>query len=103
MRMMGKEIIQSFAQAMSPDDRLFIPEIYYAGGTVRKDISSADLVDYAVSLGVDAEFYQTREEIKYRLTDLAEPGDRIVIMGARDNSLPDFCRQILEGIKNEAA
>ena len=103
MRMMGREIMQSFADALSSADRLFIPEIYYAGGTVKRDISSKDLVDYAVSLGVDAEFYQTREEIKYRLTDLAEPGDRIVIMGARDNSLPDFCRQILEGIKNEAA
>ena len=99
MRMMGKEIIQSFAQAMSPDDRLFIPEIYYAGGTVRKDISSADLVDYAVSLGVKAEFYQTREEIKTRMRELAKSGDRIVVMGARDNSLPDFCRQILEELK----
>lgn len=103
MRMMGKEIMQSFADVLSSGDRLFLPEIYYAGGTVKRDISSKDLVDYAVSLGVDAEFYQTREEIKHRLTALAEPGDRIVIMGARDNSLPDFCRQILEGIKNEAA
>ena len=99
MRMMGKEIIQSFAQAMSPNDRLFVPEIYYAGGTVKKDISSRDLVDYAVSLGVKAEFYQTRDEIKTRLSELAKPKDRIVVMGARDNTLSDFCRQILEELK----
>ncbi len=99
MRMMGKEIIQSFAQAMSPNDRLFVPEIYYAGGTVKKDISSRDLIDYAVSLGVKAEFYQTRDEIKTRLSELAKPKDRIVVMGARDNTLSDFCRQILEELK----
>ena len=99
MRMMGKEIIQSFAQAMSPNDRLFVPEIYYAGGTVKKDISSRDLIDYAVSLGVKAEFYQTRDEIKTRLLELAKPKDRIVVMGARDNTLSDFCRQILEELK----
>ncbi len=99
MRLMGKEIIQSFADAMLPEDRLFLPEIYYAGGTVTRDISSKDLVDYAVSLGVKAEFYQTREEIKTRLLELAKSGDRIVIMGARDNSLPIFCHQLLEGLK----
>ncbi len=99
MRMMGKEIMQSFAKTMQIGDRLFIPEIYYAGGTVNRDVSSKDLVDYAVSLGVAAEFYQTREEIKVRLIELAEPGDRIVVMGARDNSLPDFCQQILERIR----
>ena len=99
MRMMGKEIIQSFAQAMSPNDRLFVPEIYYAGGTVKKDISSRDLIDYAVSLGVKAEFYQTRDEIKTRLLEVAKPKDRIVVIGARDNTLSDFCRQILEELK----
>ena len=28
----------------------------------------------------------------------ALPGDRIVIMGARDNSLPQFCRDLLKDL-----
>ena len=73
-----------------------MPEIVYAGGSVTRDISSKDLVDYAKKIGVNAEFYQTRDEIKNRFLSLAEAGDRIVVMGARDNSLPDFCEDILE-------
>lgn len=99
MRMMGKQIMESFAETMQADDCLFVPEIYYAGGTVKRDISSADLVKYACSLGVNAEFYQTRDEIKDKLINMACSGDRIVIMGARDNTLPDFCKSILKGIK----
>ena len=83
---------------MLADDMLFIPEIFYAGGTVKRDISSLDLVNYAKTLGIKAEFYQTREDIKFAMLKLAKEGDRIVIMGARDNSLPIFCEEILEGI-----
>ena len=98
MRMMGRAIMESFAQYMRKDDILFMPEIFYAGGSVTRDISSKDLVDYVKNLGVNAEFYQTRDEIKNRFLSLAQKGDRIVIMGARDNSLPDFCTDILEGL-----
>ena len=98
MRMMGRDIMESFARVMQKEDMLFMPEIFYAGGSVTRDISSKDLIDYAKTLGVNAEFYQTRDEIKNRLLDLAQDGDRIVIMGARDNSLPDFCEEILERI-----
>ncbi len=98
MRMMGKEIMQSFANFMQPADMLFIPEIYYVGGSVKKDISSKDLVNYAKQLNVNAEFYLTRNKIKERIFEIVKPYDRIVIMGARDNSLPDFCKEILEGL-----
>lgn len=98
MRMMGREIMQSFAKTLQKSDKLFMPEIFYVGGTVTRDISSKDLIDYASSLGVDARFYQTRDEIKEQLTALAQEGDRIVIMGARDNTLPLFCKEILENL-----
>ncbi len=102
MRLMGKQIMESFAATMKQDDRLFLPEIYYSGGAVKRDISSQDLVNYAQKLGVHAEFFQNREEIKQKLIAQAKGGDRIVIMGARDNLLPDFCKEILEGIGQNA-
>lgn len=98
MRMMGKQIIDSFAKTLSSDDRLFMPEIFYAGGTVKRDISSHDLINYAISKGIKAEFYQTRSEIKERICSIAKSGDRIVVMGARDNSLPTFCQEIIDCI-----
>ena len=99
MRLMGKQIIEAFASYMKDEDILVIPEIYYAGGTVTRDISSRDLTDYAVSLGKQARFFETRAECGEFLKQNARPGDRVVIMGARDNTLPAFCRDILEGVK----
>lgn len=98
MRLMGRQIMDSFAQTMQKEDMLFIPEIYYAGGAVTRDISSKDLVDYAVSKGVRASFCQTREEAEKAMRTEAHAGDRIVVMGARDNSLPLFCKKILEDL-----
>ena len=98
MRMMGRQIIDSFAQKFDKNDVLLMPEIFYAGGSVNKDISSKDLIDYAVSLGQNAEFYQNREMVKKRIIEIAKKGDRIVIMGARDNTLTDFCQEILKGL-----
>jgi UDP-N-acetylmuramate--alanine ligase len=98
MRLMGREIIDSFAAGLLPTDYLLMPEIFYAGGSVTKDISSKDLIDYAVSKGVQALYFENRQQIKAKILSLAQSGDRIVIMGARDNTLPDFCREILEDL-----
>lgn len=99
MRMMGRQIIENIAKILNKDDMLFMPEIFYAGGSVKKDISSKDLIDYGKTLSINASFFETRNEIKKVLLETAKPGDRIVIMGARDNSLTDFCKDILENIK----
>jgi UDP-N-acetylmuramate--alanine ligase len=98
MRLMGREIIDSFATGLLPTDYLLMPEIFYAGGSVTKDISSKDLIDYAVSKGVQALFFENRRAAKEKILSLAQSGDRIVIMGARDNTLPDFCREILKDL-----
>lgn len=97
MRSMGKEIIESFVENMNPEDILLIPEIFFVGGTVTKDISSADLIDYARKLGrKNAYFCTDKNAAADFLVKEAKKGDRIVIMGARDNSLTDLCQQILK-------
>ena len=99
MRLMGKEIITSFIQKMSDDDVLLIPEIYFSGGSVVRDISSSDLVNQAKSFGKNAIFFETRDELYQELLKLAEAGDRIVLMGARDNSITDMGYSLLENLK----
>lgn len=97
MRSLGKDIMTEFATGMTQDDILIMPEIFFAGGTVTKDISSADLINYIKSQGKkEAYFVADKTEAKEKILSLAKPHDRIVIMGARDNSLTDLCRQILE-------
>ncbi len=99
MRALGKEIMAEFVNNMNDDDILIMPEIFFVGGTVTKDISSADLIDYAHQLGKkEAYFVADKAAAADAILKAAKPGDRIVIMGARDNSLTDLCRQILEKI-----
>ncbi|MBR1825159.1 MAG: UDP-N-acetylmuramate--alanine ligase [Alphaproteobacteria bacterium] len=99
MRSLGKEIMAEFVRTMNADDILIMPEIFFVGGTVTKDISSADLIDYARSLGKkEAYFVADKAESAAKIIGMAQFGDRIVIMGARDNTLTELCRQILEKI-----
>lgn len=98
MRMMGKEIINSFAKNFDSNDILLIPEIFFAGGTVKRDISSKDLVNYAKELNVNAIFFEQRSEITQHILSIASPNDRIVLMGARDNSITTMGYNILENI-----
>ncbi len=99
MRMMGRQIIDEFTAQMNNDDLLLLPEIYFAGGSVTRDISSQDLVNYAKEKGKQALFFATREDCGQFIIANARPQDRIVIMGARDNTLPEFCKTILKEIK----
>ncbi len=100
MRMMRKEITEAFAGGMAPDDILILPDILYAGGTVQKDISSADLAQDVARLGRDARYIPTRSLIADFLKAEMKAGDRVVVMGARDDTLTDFARSILASAKS---
>ncbi len=97
MRSMGKEIVDSFLKNLNADDILIMPEIFFVGGTVTKDISSADLINFAHKQGAqNAYFVKDKTEAMEMILKNARSGDRIIIMGARDNSLTDLCHNILE-------
>ncbi|MCM1322683.1 MAG: Mur ligase family protein [Acetobacter sp.] len=99
MRLMGKEIIDSFIKYMDSKDILMLPEIYFSGGSVTRDISSKDLANYARRHNIDARFFITRNELKQHILEIAQPNDRIILMGARDNSITDMGFELLEKLK----
>lgn len=98
MKLTGKDIIKAFASKLDKDDILIMPDIYFVGGTADKSISSQDLINQALELGVNAHYIPERKDIEKFILENAKAGDRIIIMGARDNSLPDFSRQLLKEI-----
>lgn len=102
-KMLKDGLVQVFAEYLSGDDVLFMPEIYYAGGTAEKSISSQDIVDSVVAAGKQARFLEKRDAIAAALQVAARPGDRIVIMGARDDTLPEFAAEVLAGMRKRAA
>ncbi|MFM8558745.1 MAG: hypothetical protein ACKOC6_03940 [bacterium] len=52
--------------------------------------------------GRTAEFAPSREWLAARLAEVAEPGDLVLIMGARDPSLTTFARDVLAALAARA-
>lgn len=96
---MREELINTFIQSLSPNDVLFMPEIYYAGGSARKEISTADLIRKISKSGRNAFFIEKRDDIIPEVVKTVKFGDCILVMGARDNTLSDFCNEILHALQ----
>jgi UDP-N-acetylmuramate--alanine ligase len=98
LRTMGRELTATFAEEMAPDDQLVMPDPVYYGGTVERTVGSADIVAAVGAAGRNAEHIADRAEAGHRLAQRAQPGDRIVIMGARDDTLTAFAQAVLAGL-----
>lgn len=106
-RFLRNDLVHAIFEALRPadserqNDSIYFSEIYYAGGSVTRDISSGDLANDLLEQGVEAHFIENREECGLAMVAAAEPGDTILIMGARDPSLSHFAKSIAEELKNE--
>ncbi len=98
LQKMGEELAQTFAQGMRDIDRLYLPDPVYQGGTVNRCRDSRWLADAIVSAGGRAEHIAERTAIGDRLVEEARDGDRIVIMGARDDTLSELAADLLRRI-----
>jgi UDP-N-acetylmuramate--alanine ligase len=99
LKKMRREFAECFAQNLDPEDILLMPEPAYFGGTVDRSVSSQDLASDITVLGRRAAALPDRAACGQRLLDLAIPGDRILIMGARDDTLTVFAQELLASLK----
>jgi len=95
IRVMGAELAGVFANMLGKDDHLILCDPVYFGGTVDKSIGSQSITDAVTAAGHNAEYIPAREDCGNRMVDLVQPGDRIVIMGARDDTLSAFAADVL--------
>ena len=93
---MGDELAQSFAGGLAADDRLYLPDPVYQGGTVDRTRGSDWLAEQVRARGGKADHIPERAAIGDALIAEARNGDRIVIMGARDDSLSEFAVELVE-------
>ena len=100
MRLMRQALADCFVGGLHDDDVLLMPEPVYFGGTVDRSVGSSDIADDIKQRGRKASALATREKCGDALVRLARPGDRIVVMGARDDSLSVFAREILTRLRS---
>lgn len=99
LRFMHEELGEEVAATLRTEDEFILSDVYYAGGTVDKNISPAIVSDAIVLKGKNAVFLPDRTQLGMYLNFKADPGDVILLMGARDTTLSDFAGEILEAIK----
>ena len=87
---MGEELAETFAKGLRDGDRLYLPDPVYQGGTVERSRGSDWLAAAIAERGGDAHYLASRDEIGSALLAEAASGDRIVVMGARDDTLSEF-------------
>jgi len=95
LRQMGDELAETFVRHMTADDVLIMPDPVYFGGTVDRSKGSEALITAIVAGGRSGHYIAQRSHCADQLVALAKPGDRIVIMGARDDTLAVFAQDIL--------
>ncbi|MGN1063384.1 MAG: UDP-N-acetylmuramate--L-alanine ligase [Alphaproteobacteria bacterium] len=101
-RLMKNDFIRVLNNLLTERVSFIMPDIYYVGGTVARDICSDDIITPLAQAGHRALYIPNRTDIlKYILSD-ARPKDQVIVMGARDDSLSDFAHEIFKALQEYA-
>ncbi len=98
LRLMKDAFIDCFAQNLDINDVLIMPEPVYFGGTVERSVSSIDIVRGVEAHGRRAFAFAERAACGTKMLELARPGDRLVVMGARDDTLSIFAGDLVAAL-----
>ena len=98
LRLMKDAFIDCFTENLNETDVLIMPEPVYFGGTVERSVSSIDIVRGVAARGRAGFAFSERAACGDKILELAKPGDRIVVMGARDDTLSQFARDLLAAL-----
>jgi UDP-N-acetylmuramate--alanine ligase len=98
LKVMRRELVEAFASNLKPGDVLILPDPAYYGGTVAREVTSADIVADLVAKGCDARHIADRADAAAMIASEARSGDRAIVMGARDDTLSQVAGDILAAI-----
>ncbi|MGN6278707.1 MAG: glutamate ligase domain-containing protein [Sphingomonas sp.] len=103
LKQMRRELVASFVERLRPDDELVLPDPVYQGGTVAREVTSADIVANIAATGAHARHIPDRAAAAAHLVAEARSGDRIVVMGARDDTLSVLAAEMLAALQRKAS
>jgi UDP-N-acetylmuramate--alanine ligase len=93
-KFLRNDFVDEIAKALRPTDEIWMSEIFYAGGTTTKDISSNDLVNDLNAKGANAFFVENRNDLVSSIRSHLTDNCVLLLMGARDPSLEQFAKQV---------
>jgi len=92
------ELVHTLARELRPEDRFWFLDIFYAGGTAERTVTSEEITAEAKALGAPVSHAGSRDELVAEIVREARPDDIVVVMGARDPSLTNFAERIAEAL-----
>jgi len=95
-RFLRNDFVEEIAAVLRPEDEIWMSEIFYAGGTAVKDISSNDLINDIRKLGKNAYFVEDRNNLVEALKPHISEPTVLLLMGARDPGLEVFAKEVYE-------
>jgi UDP-N-acetylmuramate--alanine ligase len=98
IRLMRNALVDCFTIGLRDEDVLVMPEPVYFGGTVDRSVGSGEIIREIEQRGRKAFAFPDRSTCGDALVTLARRSDRIVVMGARDDSLSQFARELLRRV-----
>ncbi|WP_404334776.1 UDP-N-acetylmuramate--L-alanine ligase [Sphingomonas sp. MMS12-HWE2-04] len=98
LKVMRGELVSMFTQHLGLEDVLVLPDPVYQGGTVAREVTSADIVADIAATGRTALHIPERAAAAAHLVAAAQPGDRIVVMGARDDTLSLLAQSMVDNM-----
>ncbi len=99
MRFFGDELVNVLSGTLRKNDIFIMSEIYYAGGSARRDISAEDYTKKLAQKGLNAIFVKDRKKIVNLISENITHQTVILLMGARDPSLNEFAFYVAENLK----
>ena len=96
LKLMLGELTDAFAGGLRSQDTVLLLPVFYVGGTTSSATNSDALVAALVARGVAAQLAPDYAALEARVRAALQPGDVVLVMGARDPDLPLFARRLLE-------
>ena len=93
-KFLRNDFVEEIAKAIRPQDEIWMSEIFYAGGTTTKDISSNDLINDLKAKNVNAFFIEDRKGLVAAIRSHLTENCVLLLMGARDPSLENFAQSV---------
>ncbi|MFZ1784724.1 MAG: Mur ligase domain-containing protein [Ferruginibacter sp.] len=97
-RFLRDDFVREIADALRPQDEIWMSEIFYAGGTAVKDISANDLIGDIRALGKNAYFVEDRNEFVETVRPHLSGQVVLLLMGARDPGLEKFSQSVFQSL-----
>ncbi len=93
-KFLRNDFVEEIAKVLRSQDEIWMSEIFYAGGTATKNISSRNLINDLKLKNSNAFFVENREDFLDAVRPSLNDNCVLLLMGARDPSLENFAKKV---------